>query len=781
MMAPGSGRLDRFALRLARAVQARPWWTLALVLALVTVASSGLPKLRFSNNYRVYFSADNPELAAFEELQATYSKSDNILFVVRPASGEVFDRDSLALLERLTEEAWLLPYASRVDSVTNFQHSWADGDDLTVEDLIRDAAGLPEETLVERRRIALAEPLLVGILLSPDASTAGVNVVCQFPEESQDEVPEAVAAARELAARLESESPGTRVVLSGVTLLNHAFTESGERDAATLMPAMFGVLLLFMVLTLRSVWCSLAAFTLVGLSATSALGLAGHLGIALSPVAITAPTIIMTLAIADSIHILVSLLEAMRAGTEKAAALAEAVRVNLQPVLVTSVTTIVGFLTLNFSDTPPFRDLGNITALGIAAALVFSLTFLPAAVTLLPIRTRKASRRSALAGLLDRLGGWVVRHRRRVLAASVAVTLLVVAFVPLLELNDQWVQYFDERVTFRRAADFTDEHLTGLYVVELSVPAGEADGINEPAYLERLDLFTEWLRAQPEVRHVASYADIVKRLNRNLHGDDPEHHRVPSERLAAAQALLLYELSLPFGLDLTDRVSVDKSATRVTVTLDGDVPTRETRAFLDRARGWLETQAPAHMHAIPTGPAVMFAYISERNIESMLKGNLLAVLLIAGILVVTLRSVRIGLLSLIPNTVPILMTFGVWAVVAGKVGMAAAMVSVSALGIVVDDTVHFLSKYLRAVRERGLDRAGAVRYAFRTVGGAITSTTLILTAGFLALALSTFRINFELGLLTAIAVVLALLADFFLLPALLLWGTDDHPKGDRAS
>ena len=154
----------------------------------------------------------------------------------------------------------------------------------------------------------------------------------------------------------------------------------------------------------------------------------------------------------------------------------------------------------------------------------------------------------------------------------------------------------------------------------------------------------------------------------------------------------------------------------------------------------------------------------------MLWGNLLAVILIAAIMIFALRSFKLGALSLLPNAVPILMTFGLWALLVGKVGMAAATVSASSLGIIVDDTVHFLTKYLRARRENGLDAAGAVRYAFRTVGVAIITTTLILTAGFLVLAWSTFRINFELGLLTAIAIVFALLTDFFLLPSLLLWG-----------
>ena len=172
----------------------------------------------------------------------------------------------------------------------------------------------------------------------------------------------------------------------------------------------------------------------------------------------------------------------------------------------------------------------------------------------------------------------------------------------------------------------------------------------------------------------------------------------------------------------------------------------------------------------PTGASVMFSFISERNIESMLRGNLVAVLLIGLIMMMILRSFRLGLVSLIPNAIPVLMTFGLWGLLVGKVGMSAATVSASSLGIIVDDTVHMLTKYLRARREQGLDRAAAVRYAFKTVGVAIVGTTVILSAGFLVLAFSTFRINFELGILTAIAIVFALLTDLFLLPSLLLWG-----------
>ncbi len=767
------GIMDRVALRLADTVLAHPWKVVAITLLLVAAAGGGARHLEFANNYRVFFSPENPELVAFEEFQATYTKNDNILFVLQPSDGDVFAPELLSDIEWLTAEAWQIPYAIRVDSVTNFQHSWADGDELTVEDLVRDAPSMSVGELSRRRGIALAEPLLRDNLLSPDARTTGVNVTLQYPEESLTEVPAAVGHARDLARQLRARQPGLTVALSGVSMLNNAFAEAGEQDAMSLMPAMFLVLVVFMLLVLRSLAGTAGTLAVIAFATVTALGLAGYAGLKLNPISVTAAVIIMTLSLADSVHVVVTVRQMLSEGKSKIDALRESLRVNLVALIVTSVTTIIGFLALNFSDAPPFRDMGNITAVGIAAALLYSVVFLPAFLSLVPLRAPAPS--STRRGLAAPLGALVIRRHRVVLTTMVILAVALIAMVPLIDLNDEFVKYFDYRVEFRGDAEWGMENLNGIYLIEYSVEADGPEGVSDPVYLANLERFTGWLRQQPEVQHVYSYTDVIKRLNKNMHGDDDGWYRMPGDRQLGAQYLLLYELSLPYGLDLNDRISIDKSATRVTATV-GDLPTSAIRELLDRSKNWLRAETPAYMHAEPTGASVMFAYISQRNIESMLGGNVVAVLLISAVIMLALRSVSIGALSLIPNAVPILMTFGVWALLVGQVGMAAAIVSATSLGIVVDDSVHFLTKYLRARREKGLDQADAVRYAFDTVGRAIVSTTVILSFGFAVLAFSSFRINAQMGLLTAIAVLLALVTDLLLLPALLLIGHESTAK-----
>lgn len=764
-------QIDAMTLKLAEYIIRRRWWIIAATLVMVAITAAGGRHLEFSNNYRVFFGKENPELLAFEEFQATYTKNDNILIVIQPKQGKVFTPHVGRAIEEITAAAWSIPYAIRVDSISNFQYSWADGDDLTVEDLIRDSTRLNQGQLDRKEAIALAEPLLKDHLISADADTTGINVTLQYPEEDISEVPEAVRATREIVADIHQRHPDLKIVLTGMSMMNNSFSESSIKDLKTLVPLMYLLLILVMVFTLKSISGTLTTVLVIGFSSATAMGLAGYLGMDLTTVSSIAPTIILTLAIADSIHILITLRKQMQQGLAKIAAIKESIRINAIPVTVTSLTTIVGFMGLNFTDTPPFHDLGNITAMGIAAAWFYAMTFLPAMMSVLPFRVKQPETGPGKNGptLINRYTDLLIRFYRPIGLLIGGLSLAAIVMVPRIELNDEWVKYFDHRIPFRGDAEFAMENLTGLYNIEYSLPADGEGGINSPEYLDNLEAFTKWLKTRDEVKHVFSYADIIKRLNKNMHGDDPAWYMLPKDRELAAQYLLLYELSLPFGLDLNDRISVDKSATRITVSMP-EISTKSVREFIERSKAWLRLNAPDYMMVEPTGGTVMFSHISERNINSMLKGNLFALGMIALVIVISLRNVRLGLLSLIPNTVPILVTFGLWAFMVGKVGMAAATVTSTSLGIIVDDTVHFLTKYQRAREELGLSPPEAVKYTFNTVGQAIFATTLILGIGFVILATSTFMVNAQMGLLTALAILTAFVFDFTLLPVMLLIG-----------
>jgi uncharacterized protein len=734
-----------------------------VTIALTFAAASGGRFLGFSNDYRMFFGEENPQLLAFEKMQATFNKNDNVLFVITPKSGKVFTRQTLSVIKDLTNEAWQTPYSTRVDSITNHQHTSAEEDDLIVDDLVVDPDTLSESDLLKIQSIAINEPMLVHRLVSPDSKFAGVNVTIQLPGKALDEVPKTITFARELKQRMLEKYPDIEIRLVGLAVMNNAFPEASLDDVTHLYPLALGFIILTLFILLRGFSGTIATFIMIFMSIMTAMGLAGWAGMLLSPPVMSAPIMILTMAVADAVHLLVTMRHELAIGLDKNKSITESMRINFRPIFVTSLTTVLGFLSLNFSDVPPFHDLGNIAAMGVAVAFIFSVTFLPAVVSILP-----ATGKHEVAGkqMMTRFGEFVIARQKMLLIGNLVVILGLAAVVPLNELNDQFVNYFDESIEFRRDSDYAAENLTGVYYIDYALGTGESGGISDPQYLADVARFSQYLRSRPEVIHVQTITDTFKRLNKNMHGDDPAWYRLPEERNLAAQYLLLYEMSLPYGLDLNNQIDVDKSATKIAVTLK-TLTSNEVIAFDDAAIQWLKENTPA-IKPYTGSPTIMFAHLGKRNITSMLEGTTLALVLISAVLIFFLGSIKYGFISLLPNLTPALAAFGIWGITVGQVGIGLSIVTGMTLGIVVDDTVHFLSKYLRARREKGLNAEDAVRYAFNNVGLALVVTSVVLVAGFMIMAQSHFYLNSSMGLLTSVVITLALIIDLTLLPPLLI-------------
>jgi len=742
-----------------------PWRVLLLSLIGLFMVASGGQYLQFTNDYREFFSDDNPELLAFEAIQNTYNKADNVMFVLAPANGNVFTNDTLAIVTELTEKAWQIPYSSRVDSVTNYQHTIAEKDDLVVADLVLGAATLDQQEIDYINDVAVNEPLLLHRLISPSGHVTAINTTVQLPGLALNEVEEVVAAARELRDETLAQHPDIKIYLSGLSMMDNSFGEASKQDIQHLIPIMFLVVVIVLGALLRSITATLGTVVVVIGAILFGMGSMGWLGWKLTPPSASAPTIILTMAVADAVHLMVSYLHNLRRGESKQSAMIDSLKINFQPIFITSVTTAIGFLSMNFSDVPPFHDLGNVVAIGVMFAFILSITILPALMMLLPVRHAKHPVNEG-GQIMAKLADFVIHNRRTLLWGMGGLAVILISFVPNNKLDDRFVEYFDETVTFRQDTDFVVANLSGIYDMHYSLQQGESGGINEPAFLAKVDEFAQWLRSQEKIMHVNTVTDTFKRLNKNMHGDDPAFYRLPESRELAAQYLLLYEMSLPYGLDLNNQIDIDKSATRVTVTFE-TLHTEEVLEFEQKIATWLENNAP-EISFDAASATLMFAHIGSRNVRSMLFGTTAALILISFILMLALRSFRIGLISLAPNLIPAGMAFGIWALMVGQVGLSLSVVIGMTLGIVVDDTVHFLSKYLRAKREKGLSSEEAVRYAFNTVGVALWVTSLVLVAGFIVLAQSHFALNAHMGMMTAVTIAIALLMDFLFLPPLLM-------------
>ncbi|MYG14738.1 MAG: MMPL family transporter [Gammaproteobacteria bacterium] len=741
----------------------RRWLVMALSALAMLALTAGAQFIGITNDYRALFDEDNPQLLAFNALEDEYSASNMALIAIAPRQGTVFTRETLAAIEELTEAAWLTPWSIRVDSLTNYSHSEAFEDDLTVAPLVDGAELLDDAGLRRVESIALAAPELTGRLVSPDGRVAGMLVTFALPDNPDAAADEVDAHLKALLDEARVAHPNLQYYLTGDVIFHRATGQATEDDLSRLIPIVFAVIIVASAILLRSTLGTLSVIAVLIFVVNSTMGFAGWVRTVFNAANSGVPIIVMTVVVAHSVHIVTSVLEGMGRGLDRQAAIADSLRSNAWPVFLTTVTTIIGFLSLNASDSPPFRVLGNLVAMGMLFAFAYSMTLLPALLSVLPLRPPKA--RAQGSDLFARLADVVVARRTLCFWLFSLVAAVLIMGIPRIELTDNWTRYFDERYQFRRDTDFVIENLTGMETLEYSLEAGREGGITDIGYLQAVDAFAEWYREQPEVAHVQAFPDIMKRLNKNMHGDDQAFNRLPEDADLAAQYLLLYELSLPFGNDLNNRIDVGKSATRMTVVV-GYLSSQEQRELDARAQAWLQANAP-EMVSEASGVSIVFAHLSERNIDSMLRGTTIGMALISFILMWVFKSVRLGFISLVPNFLPAIMAFGLWGYMVGRAGLPASVFTAMAFGIIVDDTIHFLSRY-RGARGEGQSAADAVRHAFRKVGRALWTTTVVLSLGFLVFASSGFEVSWALGLLVTITIVFALLCDFLLLPPLLM-------------
>ena len=758
--------METFEARYARFITERALIAIVLPLLIVSALGTGIRHLTFDSDYRSYFKPDNPDLLAWDALSNTFGESNSLMLILAPRDGDVFTRGTLSAVEYLTKQAWQIPYATRVDSLSNYQHTRADGNNLLVADLVTNAHHLSDTALEEIRKVALAERLLLHRLISPDGSVTGLSIRLPI-----DTMVDATVAYAEITAELERINnefehryPNIDMYTGGEVMLDISFMTAAKRDARTLLPASALLMAVLLTLLLRSTTATALTMLVIALSVIGAIGLRGHSGVPLTGQSGSVPIIIMTVAIANCVHVLVSFIHKVNVGNTKQAALQESLRINLHPVFIASLTTTLGFLTLNTAAAPPMAWMGNTVAAGVVIAFFLSVTLLPGALSLLSIKPKRRTENDQQ--WLEGLGYLLIRKTNAFLLASSLVIILLCSLVPLNEIETNPFDFFDRSFEVRRATDFLSANLSGPVIINYQLSSKTPGGIADPEFLADAEMFAEWLRTQPEVVQVSSLTDTLKRLNANMHQGNPRWYKLPSERDMTAQYLLLYEMSLPYGLDLNDQIDVSRSSIKTVAALN-QIDGKYLLAFEQRVQEWL-TDNVIHLRGKGQGQGLMFHNLAHMNITSLLWGSVMALTTISLLLVFAFRSLKFGLLSLLPNLVPAAMGFGVWALVRGKVGLDISMVIGMTLGIVVDDTVHFISKYLRARRENDMNSEQAIVYAFSTVGKALLVTSLVLVAGFVVVSMSGFAFNSRMAELTSMVIVFALVVDFFFLPTLLM-------------
>lgn len=743
---------------LARLVSLR-YLIVGVALAIASVGLVGVAKLGFDSDARVYFERDSQERRALDDLERRHGRLHSVVLLVVPGDDDAYAERPIAALAELISGLSEIPEVISYDAISEVGALGgvnAEGGELDVALLRSDVASQPVRTAPLVAEDGTAAAAIATLVMTGDSSRDLHKVVAD------------IAAVRD---RVRQAYPDLDIMLTGSAALNATFIEALRYDLVRLVPAQIVLLILLLIVSVGSLSATIVLLAVLGVATVSTMGLAGWLGMTVNGVTSAVPTVLMGLAVATCVHIILAWQDALRQSTDRIGAVGYALSVNAKPVFLAVATTIASFLCLNFSTSPPFQQFGNLVAFGLAVTYVVSFTLLPALLLIVPA-SRALSRRpveQAMAGL-SRL---VLSLRTAVVLAFVAITGLAVYGVSQIRFEDTFAHYFDDRFEFRRATDLYEEKISGITVIEFSLPASEGGNAASPENLRRLREFVAWVEEQPKVVGVASFLQVLDAFRTHL------SDRLDDDGLPVSDEIAQAVVDVYFDADSPEMPPYLFDASRehaYVSALFSQISSAEVIAFATAANAQLGALWPGTT-AHATGLSVLSSLLSSRNTEAMFVGTLVALVTISAVLVFALGGLKLGAVSLVPNLLPLVLAYGFWGLVFQEVSFAATVVVAMTFGIVVDDTVHIMSRYQRLRRHGRLDPQQAIIESFCSVGVAVLTTSFAIAAGFAVLILSGFLVNRHLGLLTVITLAAALLTDLLLLPNLLV--ASDSNKTDR--
>lgn len=703
---------------------------LCIIISLLILAglAQGLSKINFNPDINAFFPENDTLTTSHLSIEDTYSSMDNAVIGIGVKEGTVFTNEVLSLIEDLTERAWKTPHSLRVDSLSNYSYVSADSDDLYIEPFLEGSSTYDLKTLKEKELIIEEEELAYGAIISKDKKTSLINIVFDPPRKDiEAEYQESLNYVLGFLEEARKNHPEVDLIISGIVYMEYQSPMLLKAQMPKLMPTAILVILLTLFLLLRSLVAVAGSFLVILMSVVSAMGSIGFMSGDIAQPFIMVPILIATLAVADCVHLFTLYFQNLDSSRKSKEAMLESLKLNLQPLFLTSLTTAIGFLSLNLAPVEPLRGIGNGVAVGVFLAFIFTVLLLAPIVSYFNVKQSKNI--NFQKNIARKLGRFSIKNYKRLLVIVPVISCFLMAFIPLNKTNDNPLEFYSERYTTSAAdSKWISQRIGGTFPVSYEL---NSQGIvSDPEFLREVDKFSEWLASNKEVLHVSSLSKIMKNLNKTLHGKQEEWNIIPTEPDLSAQYLFFYEMSLPYGLDLTNSISQNKESIKLVASLK-ELGSLEYREFAKRVENYASQNMPEDMVSIGTGTRPIFAFMSNMLITQLTYALGIGIVLITATIILFFRSLRYGMLTSVTNLLPIGVAFGIWAIVSGEISMLVGIGMGTTLGIIVDFTVHFLSKYLHARRQKNLSAEEAVEYAFETVGFALIITSFSLILGFL--------------------------------------------------
>lgn len=740
-------------------------WAIAIIIPLITIMmASSLKNLEFEGSYRIWFGKESKILKDYDNFRAIFGNDDTVTIMFTNDDG-IFTKEALTSIDNITKKLWQTEYIARVDSITNYQYVHADEeypDEVVIENFIEDPQSYTKEELEEKRSIALKEDIIVGKLISKDAKTT--MIAGRMTPKAGDD-PEVSFKLRDSVLKIiapQEKKNGYKFFLGGGPIINTSFIEIAQHDGGVFTPAVIVVAMILLLLIFRKFSSMLISIIVVIFTFLIVLCIQVLLGFKLNNFTANIPVFVVAIGIADAMHLLWIYTMARKKGMDNYESIHYSVKKNFLAIFLTSITTSIGFASLGISAVVPIQTLGIATASAALLAFVLTILFVPAMLAILNpnIKADEKIQEHNNHPVAVWYTHFLSKNAKVILTLSTLLFLGLGAGIFQANVDSNVVKYFSEDFPFRVSINEMQDKLTGPMSYEIVVDSKVNDGIKDPLFLKTVENFyTEFYAEFDDVRHIHSLLDIVKVFNNVMDGSKT----IPQSKELVAQYLLLYSLSLPQGMEINDKMDINERLLRVTASLNLVDTSKDLKMINWIEDWWSKTPYSATVN----GQTVMFAHMQHDVTDTLIQSITLAVVLISIIMLLIFRNWRMLPLFIVPNILPIALVVGVMGWLHIDIDMGVAIAGAIIIGVAVDDTIHFMVKYIEA-RKRGDSLEEAMKYVLSYAGSAIIFTTIVLSLAFLVFIFSDFNPNYHFGVVTATALIIAAIVDLVALPALLM-------------
>ncbi len=772
------------------------WPALLSILMATAILATFIPSMEIKMASEDFLFEDDPVRARYDAFKEEFGQDQITTLAITPP--EIFDLAFLEKLKAFHEDLEdEVPYLEEMTSLVNVRSTYGRGDELVVEDLLENMPETDEELAAFRERVLSTPFYFKSGVLSEDGLATSVRIeVAVYGDPGEDafegvsdlggfeeevEADRAVGkrpflSGKENAKLIEAihavvarhAGPDFPVRSAGGTMMVYEFTKALGRD----VPLFFGgglvVIGLILLILFRRLAPVLLCVAVVVPATLATFGLAALFRIPFSAPAQLIPSFLLAIGVSYSVHLVTIFLADLSEGRNRLQSLEHALRYSGLPILMTGITTSAGLLSFLAAEMKPIQEMGMISSIGVAVMLVYAMVMLPALLAIIPMKGQATQRNTRLDRMLALLAVTSARHPWKIVGVSGLLLLGALASMTQIRTSSDPVSWFPKDHPYAISADLLNQRFGGMSGIELVIDTGREDGLKEPEVMRRLEsiegLVARFKQEGALLTYTNSVVDIMKETHQALNANDPDFYFVPEDKRLLAQEMLLFENS---GSDDLEKI-VDSQFSRARYTIrtkwtDGVDTAPFLREFEPAVVKLIGDVAQVEV----TGMSALIARTVDAVIESMLKSYGLALCLITPLMILLIGSLRSGLVSMVPNLLPILMTLGMMGLIGIPIDMFTLLAGCIAIGLAVDDSIHFISGF-RRYRAQGQDPVQAVESTMQTTGRALLFTSIVLTSGFSVLLLSEMLNMRNVGALTSFAIATAFLLDVTVTPALLV-------------